>query len=120
RLRRPGGPPDRRGRQLAGRALGRGDRPLRDRPAAAHLRPVAGPPARQGTMAAVSDIEFSKGHGTQNDFVVLPDPQVRLDLTPERVAALCDRQRGLGADGVLRVAKAAELVSAGVLDALPA
>lgn len=71
-------------------------------------------------MAAVSDIEFSKGHGTQNDFVVLPDPQVRLDLTPERVAALCDRQRGLGADGVLRVAKAAELVSAGVLDALPA
>ncbi|WP_336081867.1 diaminopimelate epimerase [Nocardia sp. SSK8] len=64
-------------------------------------------------------MEFSKGHGTQNDFVVLPDPQVRLDLTTDRVAALCDRQRGLGADGVLRVAKAAELVSAGVLDALP-
>ncbi|MFI5498847.1 diaminopimelate epimerase [Nocardia asteroides] len=64
-------------------------------------------------------MEFSKGHGTQNDFVVLPDPQVRLDLTVERVAALCDRQRGLGADGVLRVAKAGALVAAGVLAELP-
>lgn len=71
-------------------------------------------------MDDVSDIEFSKGHGTQNDFVVLPDPQVRLDLTVERVAALCDRQRGLGADGVLRVARAGALVAAGVLAELPA
>ncbi|MGW0634016.1 diaminopimelate epimerase [Nocardia salmonicida] len=64
-------------------------------------------------------MEFSKGHGTQNDFVVLPDLEVRLDLTADRVAALCDRQRGLGADGVLRVAKAGALVAAGVLEALP-
>lgn len=70
-------------------------------------------------MTTVSDIEFSKGNGTQNDFVVLPDPQARLDLTADRVAALCDRQRGLGADGVLRVATASALVDAGVLDALP-
>lgn len=68
----------------------------------------------------MSDIEFSKGHGTQNDFVVLPDLEVRLDLTADRVAALCDRQRGLGADGVLRVAKAGALLGAGVLEALPA
>ncbi len=67
----------------------------------------------------MSDIEFSKGHGTQNDFVVLPDLEVRLDLTVDRVAALCDRQRGLGADGVLRVAKAGALLAAGVLEALP-
>lgn len=70
-------------------------------------------------MVGVSDIEFSKGHGTENDFVVLPDPQVQLDLTVERVAALCDRRRGLGADGVLRVARAGALRTAGVLDALP-
>lgn len=70
-------------------------------------------------MAHVSDIEFSKGHGTQNDFVVLPDLEVRLDLSADRVAALCDRQRGLGADGVLRVAKAGALLVAGVLAALP-
>ena len=50
-------------------------------------------------------MRFSKGHGTQNDFVVLPDPDGLLDLTPARVAALCDRQRGLGADGVLRVVR---------------
>ncbi|MFF0146285.1 diaminopimelate epimerase [Amycolatopsis sulphurea] len=54
-------------------------------------------------------IEFLKGHGTQNDFVLLPDPSARLDLTPERVAALCDRRRGLGADGVLRVVRASAL-----------
>lgn len=51
-------------------------------------------------------IEFVKGHGTQNDFVLLPDPSGRLELTPDRVAALCDRQRGLGADGVLHVVRA--------------
>jgi diaminopimelate epimerase len=48
-------------------------------------------------------IEFVKGHGTENDFVLLPDPTGTLDLTPSRVRALCDRHRGLGADGVLRV-----------------
>jgi diaminopimelate epimerase len=54
-------------------------------------------------------IEFLKGHGTQNDFVLLPDPDGRLELTPGRVAALCDRQRGLGADGVLRVVRSTAL-----------
>nr|WP_158840302.1 diaminopimelate epimerase [Saccharothrix deserti] len=50
-------------------------------------------------------VEFLKGHGTENDFVVLPDPEGLLDLTESRVRALCDRQRGLGADGVLRVVR---------------
>ncbi|RKT53350.1 diaminopimelate epimerase [Saccharothrix australiensis] len=50
-------------------------------------------------------VEFLKGHGTENDFVVLPDPDGVLDLTESRVRALCDRQRGLGADGVLRVVR---------------
>jgi len=54
-------------------------------------------------------VEFSKGHGTENDFVLLPDPDGSLDLTPDRVAALCDRRRGLGADGVLRVVRWAAL-----------
>jgi diaminopimelate epimerase len=67
----------------------------------------------------VACIEFTKGHGTQNDFVVLPDPEVELDLTPDRIAAVCDRQRGLGADGVLRVARAGALRDAGVLTEIP-
>jgi len=54
-------------------------------------------------------IEFLKGHGTQNDFVLLPDEAGRLDLTASRVAALCDRHRGLGADGVLRIVRAAAI-----------
>jgi diaminopimelate epimerase len=54
-------------------------------------------------------IRFAKGHGTENDFVVLPDPDGALDLTRARVAALCDRRRGLGADGVLRVVRWAVL-----------
>ncbi|MEN3298605.1 diaminopimelate epimerase [Pseudonocardia sp.] len=58
-------------------------------------------------------IAFAKGHGTQNDFVVLPDAQGALALTPQRVAALCDRHRGLGADGVLRVVRWSALGSGG-------
>jgi diaminopimelate epimerase len=45
-------------------------------------------------------VRFAKGHGTENDFVVLPDAP---PLEPELVRALCDRRAGIGADGVLRV-----------------
>ncbi|OBA60295.1 diaminopimelate epimerase [Mycobacterium sp. 1100029.7] len=62
---------------------------------------------------------FSKGHGTENDFVLLPDMDCRITVTAARVAALCDRRRGLGADGVLRITTAAAAVTAGVLDRLP-
>ncbi|MBD0861365.1 diaminopimelate epimerase [Gordonia sp. zg691] len=64
-------------------------------------------------------LRFVKGHGTQNDFVVIADPDADLALGTELVAALCDRQRGIGADGLLRVARSGALVSRGVLDALP-
>ena len=50
---------------------------------------------------------FVKGHGTENDFVLLPDPERALDLTPELVRALTDRRAGVGGDGVLRVVLAA-------------
>ncbi len=51
---------------------------------------------------------FTKGHGTANDFVILSDPDGELELTPALVAALCDRRRGVGGDGVLRVVRAAK------------
>ena len=44
-----------------------------------------------------------KGHATGNDFVLLPDPEARFDLTPHQVRALCDRRTGVGGDGLLRV-----------------
>jgi diaminopimelate epimerase len=62
---------------------------------------------------------FAKGHGTQNDFVLLPDVDAELPLTAERVAALCDRRRGLGADGVLRITTAGAALAVGMLDRLP-
>ncbi|MBJ7340311.1 diaminopimelate epimerase [Mycolicibacterium sp.] len=62
---------------------------------------------------------FAKGHGTENDFVLLPDVGARLALTPEAVSALCDRRRGIGADGVLRVTTADAALAAGVFEAIP-
>jgi diaminopimelate epimerase len=53
-------------------------------------------------------VRFFKGHGTGNDFVILPDPDGVLELTPATVAALCDRRFGIGADGVLRVVRSAK------------
>jgi diaminopimelate epimerase len=64
-------------------------------------------------------VKFAKGHGTQNDFVLLPDLDARTALTPAAVAALCDRRRGLGADGVLRVTTAGAALAGGVFDRLP-
>ncbi|MDP2774932.1 MAG: diaminopimelate epimerase [Nocardioides sp.] len=48
---------------------------------------------------------FLKGHGTENDFVLLPDHDgtIHGDLDAERVRALCHRRAGIGGDGVLRV-----------------
>ncbi|MBX6752078.1 MAG: diaminopimelate epimerase [Micromonosporaceae bacterium] len=48
---------------------------------------------------------FAKGHGTGNDFVIVPDPDGRLALSAAQVAALCDRRRGIGGDGLLRVVR---------------
>jgi len=61
---------------------------------------------------------WAKGHGTENDFVLLPDPDGTvhgaLDSAADAafVAAVCDRHRGLGADGVIRVVRSAALTSA--------
>ena len=62
---------------------------------------------------------FAKGHGTQNDFVLLPDLDAELVLTDARVAAVCDRRRVLGADGVLRITTAGAALTARVLERLP-
>ena len=50
-------------------------------------------------------IEFAKGHGTRNDFVLFADPDNLYVLTPADVRFLCDRRAGIGADGVLRVVR---------------
>ncbi len=52
-------------------------------------------------------MRFAKGHGTGNDFVILPDYDGKLELSAELVARICDRHFGIGADGVLRVVRTA-------------
>jgi diaminopimelate epimerase len=54
-------------------------------------------------LVTMCDMRFLKGHGTGNDFIVLPDVDVQLELTDPTVQALCDRHFGIGADGILRV-----------------
>jgi diaminopimelate epimerase len=63
-------------------------------------------------------MRFAKGHGTGNDFVILPDPDGRLDLSPRLVARICHRRTGLGADGVLRIVRA-KAVADTAADAAP-
>ena len=50
-------------------------------------------------------LTFTKGHGTQNDFVLVPDLDARLDLGPDDVRWLADRHAGVGGDGVIRVVR---------------
>ena len=51
-------------------------------------------------------IEFAKGHGTRNDFVLFADADNLFELTTEQVAFVCDRRGGIGADGILRAVRA--------------
>jgi diaminopimelate epimerase len=53
----------------------------------------------------VTEYSFVKGHGTENDFVLIPDANGKHELTPEQVARLCDRRAGIGGDGVIRVVR---------------
>jgi diaminopimelate epimerase len=55
------------------------------------------------------DLQFSKGHGTGNDFVLFADPDGLLTLTPEQIQGICDRQFGVGADGIIRAVRSANL-----------
>jgi diaminopimelate epimerase len=57
-------------------------------------------------------IPYVKGHGTENDFVLLPDVDGELTLTSRLVAAICDRRAGVGGDGVLRVVRSAKAADA--------
>lgn len=60
-------------------------------------------------LDALAGLQFSKGHGTGNDFVLVTDPEASIELTPEAVAALCDRHLGIGADGLIRAVRSASL-----------
>ncbi|MFD5429805.1 diaminopimelate epimerase [Streptomyces sp. NPDC127084] len=62
---------------------------------------------RAQTTPSTASPAFLKGHGAENDFVIVPDPDGAIELSPAAVARLCDRRAGIGGDGVLRVVRSA-------------
>ncbi|MCQ0024917.1 diaminopimelate epimerase [Streptomyces somaliensis DSM 40738] len=56
---------------------------------------------------STAPLAFLKGHGTENDFVIVPDPDNTVALPPALVAGLCDRRAGIGGDGVLHAVRSA-------------
>ena len=46
-------------------------------------------------------LRFTKMNGAGNDFVLLDNRAGEISLTSAQIARLCDRHRGVGADGVL-------------------
>lgn len=53
----------------------------------------------------ITEVQFAKGHGTQNDFVVVAERDDTPPLTDEQVRWLCDRHAGIGGDGLLRAVR---------------
>ena len=51
-------------------------------------------------------MRLAKGHGTENDFLLLADPEGSASLGPGTVRHLCDRRTGIGADGLIIAAPA--------------
>jgi diaminopimelate epimerase len=56
-------------------------------------------------MAPLAEIAFVKGHGTGNDFVLIPDLDDVIELSEADVRWLCDRHRGIGANGIIRITR---------------
>ncbi|MUK02074.1 diaminopimelate epimerase [Vibrio cholerae] len=54
-------------------------------------------------------LPFTKGHGTGNDFVLTLDPEAQGPADAAFVAAVCDRHRGIGADGFIRAVRSSAL-----------
>jgi len=77
--------------------------------------PVAKAVTTANDVTIANGVPFVKGHGTGNDFVIVPDLDGTLSLTAKQVAALCDRRRGIGGDGLLRVVRTAASAEAAAL-----
>jgi diaminopimelate epimerase len=54
-------------------------------------------------------LPFVKGHGTGNDFVLFSDPDGAIELDADRIADMADRHFGIGADGLIRAVRSANL-----------
>ena len=59
--------------------------------------------AGREAAAGGRSVPFAKLHGLGNDFVIVEDLGARWEPAPEQVARICDRHRGVGADGLILV-----------------
>jgi diaminopimelate epimerase len=48
-------------------------------------------------------IEFSKYHGQGNDFILMDATKKSIPLNEEKIRKICDRHKGIGADGLILV-----------------
>ena len=55
----------------------------------------------------MTKVKFTKGQGTGNDFVLVLDDSGTLELSAEQVSKICNRNFGIGADGLIRVVPSA-------------
>lgn len=53
------------------------------------------------------EYEFSKYQGTGNDFIIMDNRSNRIHLSTEQIAFICDRKKGIGADGLMLLGIAA-------------
>jgi diaminopimelate epimerase len=51
-------------------------------------------------------IPFAKGHGLGNDYIVIDAADLPAPLTAPQVTRICDRNRGVGSDGILLLVSA--------------
>ncbi len=54
-------------------------------------------------MNTTAKVMATYGHGTENDFVLIFDPDEEISISPTQVAAICDRATGVGSDGLIRI-----------------
>src|SRR6476646_8400093 len=51
---------------------------------------------------------FFRGHGLGNDYVVMDPKELSFSLSPSKIKAICDRNWGLGSDGILALVPSKE------------
>ncbi len=59
----------------------------------------------------MADLEFAKGHGLGNDYLVVDASHLSFDVTPAFIRNICDRYRGAGSDGLLVATIAGQNIS---------
>jgi diaminopimelate epimerase len=57
------------------------------------------------TTSEITQVIGTYGHGTANDFVLIFDPEDQISITTAQTAAICNRDTGIGADGLIRITK---------------